>query len=164
MGIVWQTYHKRVLLLGVPENPTDSTWIFSNEFWLWRLTSWGFASQWMNGLVFKCTYILVYKDPLLTYLFSICAINFFKWILVVTTNILGFCIPDEWSRPLFLRPRNGVLMHGSFKVSRCHRPDLNKHLKNETRFVKNLRRVHLVIFVNGFPRVCASLLGGWARG
>ena len=25
MGIVWETYHKGVLLLGVPENPTDKS-------------------------------------------------------------------------------------------------------------------------------------------
>ena len=24
MGIVWETYHKEVPLLGVPENPTDN--------------------------------------------------------------------------------------------------------------------------------------------
>ena len=33
MGIVWETYHKGVPLLGVPENPTEISWFPFIDGW-----------------------------------------------------------------------------------------------------------------------------------
>ena len=39
MGIVWETYHKGVPLLGIPENPTEKNWrLKMRQLWKYRDT------------------------------------------------------------------------------------------------------------------------------
>ena len=41
MGIAWETYHKRVPLLGVPENPTDYMRFYSDDYQVSSLSTGG---------------------------------------------------------------------------------------------------------------------------